>query len=182
MKFTHILTSLILVLLMTSCSTNIDDYEESKTKFDIKKYFDGRLIAWGVVQDYTNKVTRRFCVEIDASWRHNNGTLKEKFYFNDGEISYRTWQLTRLANGHYIGTAEDVIGVAEGKHSGFAFQWQYQLLVPIEDDIYEFNMDDWMFQLDEHRVVNKTSMSKFGVNVAEITLFFDKFDQKSTCA
>jgi hypothetical protein len=39
-----------------------------------------------------------------------------------------------------------------------------------------------MYQLDEHRVINKTSMRKFGVKVAEITLFFDKETQVKTCA
>jgi hypothetical protein len=42
-------------------------------------------------------------------------------------------------------------------------------------------MDDWMFQLDESRVMNKTSMSKFGVKVAEVTLFFDKNSSKEKC-
>jgi hypothetical protein len=31
-----------------------------------------------------------------------------------------------------------------------------------------------MYQIDEYRVFNRTKMKKFGVTVAEITLFFDK--------
>ena len=42
-------------------------------------------------------------------------------------------------------------------------------------------MDDWMFQLDENKVMNKTSMSKFGVKVAEVTLFFDKETTNQSC-
>ena len=38
-----------------------------------------------------------------------------------------------------------------------------------------------MYQLDESRVMNKTSMSKLGVKVAEITLFFDKQAQVQQC-
>lgn len=171
----------LLFILITSCSANITDYQENNPKFDIKNYFTGDLIAWGMVQDYSNQVTRRFCVELKGSWNENQGELAEVFYFNDGEVSYRTWQLTKLPNDQYTGTAEDVVGIATGKQSGFAFQWQYQLLVPIVEDTYQFTMDDWMYQLDEHRVFNRTTMNKFGVKVAEITLFFDKNTQSKTC-
>tara|TARA_R110002050_G_scaffold300044_2_gene467480 strand:+ start:2971 stop:3540 length:570 start_codon:yes stop_codon:yes gene_type:complete len=169
------------VILITSCSTKISDYEQSTPKFDIKRYFTGELIAWGMVQDYTNQVTRRFCVELTGTWNGNQGELDEVFYFKDGEVSYRTWQLTKLENDEYTGTAADVVGIANGKQSGFAFQWQYQLLVPIDENTYQFTMDDWMYQLDEHRVFNKTTMNKFGVKAAEITLFFDKAHPSKTC-
>ena len=135
-----------------------------------------------MVQNYSDKVIRRFCVEIDGSWQDNKGVLAEKFYFDDGEVSYRNWQLIKQADGSYQGTAEDVIGIAKGKHQGFAFQFQYTLLLTLADDSYEVTMDDWMYQLDEDRVINKTAMYKFGVNVANVTLFFDKHSLNQTCS
>jgi hypothetical protein len=107
--------------------------------------------------------------------------LAEKFYFDDGEISYRNWQLLKQQDGSYQGTAEDVIGIGIGKHQGFAFQFRYELALQIGEDNYQVSMDDWMYQLDESRVMNKTSMSKFGVKVAEITLFFDKENSQKQC-
>lgn len=174
-----ILTGLLLVL--TSCSADISEYENTSPKFDIKTYFNGKFVAWGMVQDYTSKVIRRFCVDLNATWQGNQGRLEEVFYFRDGEVSYRTWFLTKLANQQYSGVAEDVVGIAKGKQAGYAFHWQYDLQVPIEGDTYTFNMDDWMYQLDDNRVMNKTTMSKFGVEVASITLYFDKESTKNTC-
>lgn len=172
----------VVILSLVGCSTDIKHYNDSQPSFDIKSYFNGDLIAWGLLQDYNNKVTRRFCVEIDASWQQNLGTLKEKFYFDDGEISYRTWNLTKLPQGRYQGTAEDVVGIAEGQQSGFAFRWNYQLNVPIDGTTYQFDMDDWMYQLDDPtKVVNRTAMKKWGATVADITLFFDKSGEKLTC-
>jgi hypothetical protein len=166
---------------ISSCSTALDDYQDADKPFDIKQYFDGKVIAWGMVQDYSNKVSRRFCVEIEGSWQGNNGVLSEKFYFSDGEITYRNWQLSKKIDGRYEGQAEDVVGTAIGKHQGFAFQFQYELSLVVEDETYQVSMDDWMYQLDESRVMNKTSMSKLGVKVAEITLFFDKQAQVQQC-
>jgi hypothetical protein len=171
----------IFTISFYGCSSDIEQYNDVPEKFDIKSYFNGPVIAWGMVQDYSNKVTRRFCVEIEGNWQADNGVLAEKFYFDDGEISYRNWQLTKLADGAYQGTAEDVIGLAKGQHRGFAFHWQYSLEVPVDDDVYILQLDDWMYQLDPHRVVNKTAMKKFGFTVADITLFFDKSNPRKKC-
>ena len=170
-----------LLLLLSSCTTQLKDYQASSPELDIQQYFSGNLIAWGMVQDYTDNVTRRFCVEIDGQWQGDNGLLKEVFYFADGEISYRNWQLKKLPQGKYQGSAEDVVGEAFGQQVGFAFQWQYDLLVPIDGDTIEFSLDDWMYQIDEYRVFNRTKMKKLGVTLAEVTLFFDKQTPGKTC-
>ncbi|PKG81028.1 DUF3833 domain-containing protein [Colwellia sp. 75C3] len=180
-KLKHFILIAMVSVCISSCSTALNDYQETETPFDIKNYFDGQVIGWGMVQDYSNKVSRRFCVEIVGSWQGNDGVLAETFYFNDGEVSYRNWQLSKKVDGSYQGQAEDVVGTALGKHQGFAFQFQYQLSLVVEDETYQVFMDDWMYQLDEHRVMNKTSMSKLGINVAEVTLFFDKQTQVQTC-
>lgn len=180
-KHMRILAFVITCFFISSCSVELEDYQVEEKTFDIKSYFEGRIIAWGVIQDYSNEVKRRFCVEIDGTWQGDKGVLAEKFYFSDGEISYRNWQLTKLADSSYLGTAEDVVGTAQGKHQGFAFQFQYELSLDIDGDITQVTMDDWMFQLDDNKVMNKTSMSKFGIKVAEVTLFFDKEIQDTNC-
>lgn len=169
------------IMVLSSCSTHINDYQNTTPSFDIKNYFSGNLIAWGLIQDYREQVTRRFCVDLTGLWRGNIGELKETFYYDDGEVSYRNWQLEKLPDGQYKGRAEDVEGTAWGKHQGFAFQWRYNLLLPLGNDTYEFSMDDWMYQMDEYRVFNKTTMSKFGKQLAEITIFFDKEDDSRRC-
>lgn len=178
---------MILIPILQGCSADIEQYNEIDKPFDIKRYFNGPVIAWGIVEDFSGKVTRRFCVEIQGNWQGVNGVLAEKFYFDDGEVSYRNWQLIKHSDGTYRGTAEDVVDGAVGQHAGFAFHWQYSLQVPVGDNTYLFNLDDWMYQLDSQRVINKTKMKKFGVTVANISLFFDKslpkqrcFDQNST--
>jgi hypothetical protein len=168
-------TSLALsAVVFAGCSAQLSDYPSVAHPFDLKDYFSGEIVAWGIVQDYRSQVTRQMCVEITGTWQENKGELAETFYFDDGEISYRTWQLTKTASGDYLGEAADVIGVAVGQHQGMSFQLNYDLALTIDDSTYQVSMDDWMYQLDEHRVMNKTAMKKWGVTVANITLFFDK--------
>ena len=181
MNYLKLTVPFLTVVFLSSCSTHIEDYESTSDNFDLKAYFDGKVIAWGVIQNGNDKVTRRFCVELEGTWEDNKGLLAEKFYYDDGEISYRNWNLVKNAEGDYTGTAEDVIGTAIGQHQGFAFNLQYTLKLPVDNTTYEVAMDDWMYQIDEHRVVNKTSVSKFNVNVANVTLFFDKQLPQNTC-
>lgn len=181
-KWQKITLSSLLALSVTSCSVDIQEYDESSPNFNVQSYFTGNVLAWGMVQDYTTKVNRRFCVEIVGTWQDNEGVLAETFYFDDGEISFRNWQLTEKDNGQYQGTAEDVIGTAFGQEHGFAFHWKYDLSVPIDGTEYTFALDDWMYQMDEHRVFNRTTMNKLGIAVAEITLFFDKSNPLAQCS
>jgi hypothetical protein len=183
MKKTPLLAlTLFSSLFISGCSVELSDYEKTTPTFDIKEYFTGEMVAWGIVQDYSNKMNRHFCVELNGTWQENKGVLAEKFYFSDGEISYRNWQLTKEVDGSYRGEAEDVIGTAIGKHQGFAFQFQYELSLEVDKETYQVSMDDWMFQLDQYRVMNKTSISKLGVNVANVTIFFDKQNKATTCS
>ena len=175
------LASVLLFICLTACSTELSHYNKTSPEFSIKNYFSGPVTGWGIVEDFKNKVTRRFCVDLIGTWQGNEGKLAEIFYFADGEITTRNWLLTQNPDGRYLGTAEDVVGTAEGQEQGFAFQWQYQLLVPVDDNIYQMSMDDWMYQIDEFKVFNRTSMSKFGVKLADITLFFDKKQPLQTC-
>lgn len=180
-RYLKLSTLLVMLMLLSSCTTPLKDYQATSPELDIQQYFSGKVVGWGMVQDYTDNVTRRFCVEIDGQWQGENGLLEEVFYFADGEVSYRNWQLKKLKQGKYQGSAEDVVGEAFGQQIGFAFQWQYNLLVPIDGETLQFSLDDWMYQIDEHRVFNRTKMKKFGVTLAEITLFFDKELPVKTC-
>jgi hypothetical protein len=177
-----IVITLLLVILLSSCSTAIQDYQTSNQSMKLEEYFKGYSTAWGTLQDYSGKVTRRFCVDIYSTWNNGIGTLDEKFYFDDGEQTTRIWTIENLGGGNYRGTASDVVGEATGKIAGFAFHWEYVLQVPVDGDIVELTMDDWMFQLDQNRLVNKTKMKKFGITVAEVTLFFNNALSREQCS
>ena len=161
-------------LFVLSCSSSIDEYENTKPEFDLPTYFAGEVTAWGIVQDYSNKLTRRFCVDIIGTWQGNQGQLHETFYYNDSEQQIRIWELQIADDGSVTGGAADVIGEAIGGSKGTAFNWQYTLRVPIDNTEYDLFVDDWMYMMDNNRVMNRSYMKKFGVTVAEISIFFDK--------
>lgn len=163
-----------LLLLLTACSAELSDYQQSEPKFDLFGYFEGKTKAWGMVQDYTDKQTRRFEVDIEGHIIGNTLTLNEDFVFDDGEKSQRVWAIQRSSNGFYIGRADDVIGDAIGQEVGNALQWKYDFLLKMDDGEIEVTFDDWLYRQDETRVFNITKIKKFGIEVGRVTLFFEK--------
>ncbi len=168
--------SFVLVVLISCSSQHLDQYAETTPVLDLKTFFNGELRAYGMLQNRSGMMTRRFVATIDAHWEGSQGTLIEEFHFDDGEIQNRTWVLTELANGSYIGSAEDVIGEASGSIVGSVFQWQYQLDVPYGDGTIAVSLDDWLYLVDERHLINKTRLSKFGFRVGELTLLIEKIN------
>jgi hypothetical protein len=82
--------------------------------------------------------------------------------------------MKHLGNGRYSGTADDVVGEAQGETRGNAFRWGYTLALPVDGRVWNVTFDDWMYLMDERVMLNKAVMSKFGVRLGEVTLSFVK--------
>jgi hypothetical protein len=94
--------------------------------------------------------------------------------YSDGTTQKRIWTLKHLGDGQYSGTAGDVLGQATGRTRGNAFNWRYTMALPVDGQVWQVQFDDWMYLIDEHVMLNKAVMSKFGVRLGEVTLAFHK--------
>lgn len=163
------------MVLLTACSTpQIDDYANEKPVLELDKYFNGTLDAYGVFTDRSGQVVKRFTVVMNCTWSGNNGVLDEAFTYSDGTKLRRVWRLTRHADGRFTGTADDVVGTANGQQRGNAFYWTYTLALPVDGNIINVQFDDWMYLMNDKVMLNKASMSKWGVGLGEVTLSFVK--------
>ncbi len=117
-------TAVLTALLLAGCGTpKIQDYAAEKPVLDLRDYFNGTLDAYGVFTDRSGRVVKRFAVVMECSWQGDTGVLDEAFTYSDGSTQRRIWRLTRHADGRYSGTADDVIGIANGQQRGNAFHW-----------------------------------------------------------
>ena len=165
---------LILTLFIAGCSTKINEYRDTQPQLKMEEFYNGPLTAWGMVQDRGGKVLRRFRVDMVGSWQGNRGTLEETFYYDDGEQQQRTWHLEKNADGSYGGTAADAVTPAHGRTEGYALNWRYTLSIPVEDETWDIDFDDWMYLMDEKRLINRAEMIKWGFRVGEVTLWIEK--------
>lgn len=162
-------------LTLAGCaSQSLSDYQAEKPVLDLARYFNGTVDAWGIFQDRSGRIVRRFTVVMDCRWDGNQGVLDEAFTYSDGSTQRRIWRLTKHADGRYTGTADDVVGQASGQTVGNAFRWTYTLALPVDGTVYHVDLDDWMYLVDDRVMLNRATMSKFGVRLGEITLSFTK--------
>ena len=163
------------VLTAGCTSVKVEDFRAEKPALDLKQYFDGPVDAWGIVRNRDGKISQRFKVVINPTWNGDIGTLDELFTYSDGKTQRRVWTLKKDGD-RYVGTAADVVGEAQGEAAGNAFRFVYVLDFPYGDSTVHLNIDDWMYQMDEKVLLNRSSITKFGVEVAQVFISFRKRD------
>jgi hypothetical protein len=149
-------------------------YAAEKPVLDLKTYFSGQVDAWGVFQDRSGAVVRRFTVDMRCSWDGDVGTLDEDFFFSDGKREKRVWTIRKLPEGRYVGTAADVVGEARGVASGNALNWRYTLALPVDGRTWNVDLDDWMYLIDDRVMLNRARMSKLGIHLGDVLLSFTR--------
>lgn len=156
----------------------VERYRAQQPVLDLAQYFNGTLDGWGMFQDRSGEVIKRFHVVIDARWEKRDGkdvgTLDENFSWSDGTTSRRVWTITRIDASRYVGRADDVVGEAQGEASGNALRWRYVLAQPVDGKVWNVDFDDWMFLVDDKVMLNRSAMSKFGFRLGEVTLSFTR--------
>jgi Protein of unknown function (DUF3833) len=162
-------------LAMAGCTTpQVSDYVTEVPKLDLKSYFNGTVDAVGIFTDRSGKVVKRFTVRMECRWDGKTGVLDEFFSYADGTKDRRIWRLTDQGDGRYTGTADDVIGQANGQVSGNAFRWNYVLALPVDGRVWHVNFDDWMYLMNDKVILNVATMSKWGVDLGRVSLSFIK--------
>ena len=152
----------------------VAQYAGERPVLDLRTYFNGTLDAYGVFTDRSGDVVKRFTVVMRCQWNGDEGVLDEAFTYSDGTTQKRVWRMKHLGNGRFSGTADDVVGTALGEQQGNAFRWGYTLRQPVDGKTHEVQFDDWMYLMDDRVMLNKATMSKFGVRLGEVTLSFVK--------
>ena len=178
------LAALALALSLGGCAgPQVQDYAQQTPVLDLRSYLQGCLQAQGLFTDRAGRVVKRFEVRMEGRWQGDEGTLDEHFRYSDGSTQRRVWKLRHLGQGRYSGTADDVVGVAQGEQAGNAFRWNYTLALPVDGRVWHVDLDDWMYRMDEATVMNRSSMRKFGLHLGDVTLVFVKPPAGSgTCA
>ena len=159
----------------TGCVSNsIEDFANSDRELKLEEYFLGDTSAYGIFEDRFGKVRRQFKVDITGTYNNSTLTLVEDFTYDDGELDTRTWVIEVLGDGNYRGTANDVPGPAIGRAMGNAFHWEYSTRLKVDGDTWTVGFDDWMYLLDDNVLINRATVTRFGIRIGEVTIAFQK--------
>jgi len=115
--------------LAVACATRPPVPAEAAGPFIIEEALAGETVGRGRITTITG-VDRGFEAKLNGTWDGETLTLVEDFLFDDGEIDQKTWRLTKLPNGEYEGTREDVVGTARGFQVENGFRLEYLIDLP----------------------------------------------------
>lgn len=173
--FHRIAYAVSVLLILGGCqSMQIDDFKGTTPTLVLEEYFAGKTKAWGIFEDRFGNLRRQFVVDITGEWDGTTLTLDERFDYADGEKDQRVWRIEKVGENSYIGRASDVIGTAEGQTEGSAFSWTYEMELNIQGHDVKVRFDDWMFLQPDGVMVNRAHVTKFGIELGTVTLFFQK--------
>jgi hypothetical protein len=165
----------IIFLLAGGCSNmKIEDFQQTRPEFILEEYFLGKTQAWGLFEDRFGNVQRQFVVDINGTWDGKTLILNEDFVYSDGETENRVWTLNRTGPTTYTGTTANVIGQATGTRAGNTFNWTYDFNLKVGDGYWKVRFDDWMFLQPDGVLLNKASVTRWGIKLGTVYLSFSK--------
>lgn len=180
-KFSALVFVLVFTLIVLSGCTNMkpSDFSETSPELRIEDYFAGQTRAWGIFEDRFGNLRRQFVVDIQGRWDGEALVLDERFRYSDGETDRRVWTIRKIDEHRYEGRADDVIGTATGESYGNALNWRYDMDLKVGEGTLRVHFNDWMFLQSSGVLVNRARVSKFGIAIGEVTLFFQKVARRS---
>ncbi|MDC8832575.1 DUF3833 domain-containing protein [Alteromonas gilva] len=165
------------ILLLGGCSASIDgsSYTSQTPALSLEQFFDGKVKAWGIVQNRSGDVVQRFTVDIQGRMDGDTLILDETFHYEVGDgPDKRVWRITPTGNGEYDGAAGDILGTAKGVSYGNAFNFRYEMDLPVDDTTYQVAFDDWFWAFEDGTLMNRSYVKKFGLVMAEVTIFMQQ--------
>lgn len=170
-------------LILAGCGgMEPEDFAGREPKLVLEDYFHGRTKAWGLFEDRFGTVRRQFIVDIDGTWDGETLTLDERFRYDDGERQRRVWQIVKTGDHGYKGKADDIIGVARGTAYGNALNWTYTMDLKVDETdegepvTWRVAFDDWMFLAEDGVLINRATITRFGIEIGRVTLFFQRVE------
>lgn len=173
----RILTPVFALLLLCGCAmkpaTPDSTSDPSVPAFVLERDLLGSTVATGSFSAIDGTF-REFTAYVEGTWDGQKMTLVEDFEFDDGVKERKTWVLTKLENGEFSGTREDVVGLARGYQDGKAFRLEYTMALPDEDGNpgRKMSFRDVLVNTDDGRIINKATVGLWGFKVASVDLTF----------
>ena len=149
--------------------------------FELTRFLEGQTTAWGVFEDRFRKLRRRFTVEMHGRWQDRVFVLEERFTYDTGEVEDRTWRIVPGDGGRFTATCSDCIGEARGVCSNDSVHMTYRFRLKFGTREMAVDFDDRVYRMTDSTAVNRATMSKWGVKIGELSLFFQR-DEASVAA
>jgi len=160
--------SLAFTLCLVGCAgPQVSQFAAESPAFRPERFFAGRAVAWGVLEDGSGNPTQRFTSVDTGTLAGDTVTIAQTIRYSDGTSKSRSWSLRRVDDAHYLGTAEDIVGVAQGELSGNTLHLDYVIALSPTNPLTHVHLNQWLYlQAGGKALISRTTVTKLGVVVA----------------
>lgn len=168
------IAALTVPLLLAGCAgaPKLGSEDPGGRSFVLEKELVGSGTGSGVFRNTLSGSERRFAVRFRGMRTKEGVDLAEDIAYADGEKERHVWRFTKTGPGTYEGRRDDVVGVAKGRVTGNTLTLAYEVKLKTGGSTAQVRFDDTLVLTGPGRVVNKATVSKFGVPVGTVDLSF----------
>ncbi len=162
----------ILGLLGCSEPMRVNGFDATSPAFDPIRFFTGHVRSWGVLENRSGQPTSIVITDCMGESGDEGLRMVQQLTIGQDAPVTRRWQMRRAGPNRYEATANDMVGVATGEASGRAFHWTWTLALSPGNDLKNVLMDQWWYLLDDGSMLNRTTVRKLGITLAEVSEHF----------
>ena len=169
-------TLLAVAFTLAACSRGLPvrDFAATTPVLDPLAFFTGHTHSWGVLENRSGQPTAFLTTDGEGQLQDGLLHMQQRIALSDGTVQHRDWQLRRTSPGRYEATANDMVGTAQGEAAGRAFHWRFTIALSPGNALKNVGFEQWMFLMEDGTLVNRTTISKLGVILAEVTEQFSR--------
>ena len=169
----------VTLLALAACSppATVERFAGSGPQMDPVRFFSGDVTSWGVIENRSGEPTARITTDCVGRPDSPDGLVMVQRLEREGHApTQREWHMRRIVPGRFEATAGDMVGTATGEAGGCAFAWRWTLATVPGNPLLNVSMRQWMYAQDDGSVLIRTTISKLGVILAEVTEQFRHAD------
>jgi hypothetical protein len=153
------------------------DYLEKGAKMDVRKFFNGDLEGFAILQNNEGKIIGAQTIKMSGKWEDDRGVLEQRFVDVDGKKDNRTWLIEVASDGVLTGVSHNISIPASGVQKGNAMRMGYALSLKNVSDENSVKQDvkfeDRIYLIDDKSAIMISSFNNSG-NVGKYIISIKK--------
>ena len=149
-------------------------FSKKLPQLSLESFFSTKVIANGYMTFfYPIKKIKDIKIIFSGKFKNNTLILNENYQDND-TTSIRIWSFKRKSKNSYIGKEKNVVGNINVFLKGNKLSMKYKFKTNYKKFFFKVTVNDSMYLIDKHTLINKTIISKYGLTIAESLLIYKK--------
>jgi len=176
----HCLPALFLFLSLSGAGTGfsrdpLDVVKGGRPLFNPQTFFSARTHSWGIFETRSGDPSKILHTQTVGHWEGGVLKFEQDLEIEGSRKTHRSWSIRRVDAHHYSAVGTGIVGTARGEAHGNAFHLDFTIDAIPGNPLAHLHMSQWMYlQPDGVTMVNRDTLTKAGVIVAEITEQFHK--------